>query len=165
MCYKLDIAQIRKVVKKPWTTDNAVLYYDEKDSVFWTGNAKGIVREKFGSKQTSSGHDTFRNRRIQVLRDSEGNTWIATNGMACINTLFRTLSNINPDDIRGVMAERMTKKEPLGRQHVQRIMENKRWKSYSYIDDKEAYRNMIKLCKRISPRGNMDWNCIWSWTL
>jgi hypothetical protein len=42
---QLDIAH-KKVVKKPWSTDNFVVLYDEKDDVFWTGNAKGLLIRK-----------------------------------------------------------------------------------------------------------------------
>ena len=101
--YQLDIAQ-KKVVKKPWTTDNFVVFYDEKDDVFWTGNPKGLLIEKFGSSQAIADTILRETEISQVLRDSEGNVWIATNGDGLYKYFVQDFRCLTPENLRGVMA-------------------------------------------------------------
>ena len=152
--HKLDIAN-RKVVKMPWTTDNSVVFFDEKDSVLWTSNAKGILREKFKQGKLQGDTVLLDIEVSQVLRDSEGNTWIATNGNGLYKFFIQDFKRYQSDDIRGVMA--LTKDNEgafwVGSMY-KGLWKIKNGKARAYIDDKEAYRNMITYAS-VSPQGEV----------
>jgi signal transduction histidine kinase len=152
--YKVDLNN-KEVVKVPWTTNNYVLYYDEKDDVLWTSNAEGIMREKFNGNRLEGAAIVNGVEASQVLRDSEGNTWIATNGNGLYKYFIQDFRRYDSDNIRAVMT---IAKDHSGTMWLG-TMYRGLWKvkdgiETSYIDPVESYRNVIN-CVRVSPQGEV----------
>ncbi len=153
--FKLDVAE-NKIVKMPWTTSNFVLFYDDADDVFWTANSTGLLKEKVYSSELI-GDTILRDSQetTEVLRDSEGNIWIATNGDGLYKYFVQDFRRMSPDNMRGVMA-------------IEKDVDNSLWigtmlkglwkikdgKVTSYADEKEPYRNTVN-CIRQSPQGEI----------
>ena len=151
--YQLDIGQ-KKVVKKPWTTNNFVVFYDEKDDVFWTGNPKGLLIEKFGSSQTVADTILRETEISQVLRDSEGNVWIATNGDGLFKYFIQDFRCLTPENLRGVMAfDRDVDGSLWIGTMYKGLWKLKDGKAISYFNE-EGFRNTIN-CIKVSPSGEV----------
>jgi signal transduction histidine kinase/ligand-binding sensor domain-containing protein len=101
--YRLDIPG-KKVTRLTWSTENYVKSYDEKEDVLWTCSATDVLREKFIDGHPKA--DTIlRDIEVsQILRDSEGNTWIATNGDGLYKYFVQDFRRFNSENIRGVMS-------------------------------------------------------------
>jgi signal transduction histidine kinase len=151
--YKLDIVN-KNVSKMPWSTDNFVVFYDEREDVFWTGHADGLLKEKI----TADGKSDLIISDIeatQVLVDSEGNTWIATNGSGLYKYFIQDFQRFDSDDIRGVMA---VEKDKDGAVWVGTMYKGlwkiQNGKTTPYVDGKNSYRNTITSVKK-SPTGEV----------
>ncbi|WP_276370256.1 sensor histidine kinase [Chryseolinea sp. H1M3-3] len=152
--FKLDIAQ-KKVIKMPWTTSNFVLFYDEKDDVLWTSNAKGLLREKFKPGHFDSDTILQDIEVSQILRDSEGNTWIATNGDGLYKYFLQDFQRFNAENIRGVMTMAKDVDGALWAGTMYKgLWKIKDGKATSYVDEKEMYRNQFG-CVKVSPEGEV----------
>jgi ligand-binding sensor domain-containing protein/signal transduction histidine kinase len=152
--YKLDVEN-KKVARMSWSINNFVLYYDEKDDVLWTGNSKVILREKFQTG-TLVPDTILRDIEVsQVLRDSEGNTWIATNGNGLYKYSIQDFRRYSSEAITGVMT--LAKGSDgviwLGTMY-KGIWKIKNGVEQSYIDSRDTYRNSVN-CIKISPEGEV----------
>lgn len=152
--FKLDVHN-KGVEKVPWTTNNFVMYYDEEDDVLWTANTDGVMREKFTGDRLEGAMIVNGVEPSQILRDSEGNTWIATNGNGLYKYFIQDFRRHDSDNIRAVMT--------IAKDHSGAIwlgtMYRGLWKvkdgvETSYIDPVDSYRNGIN-CVRVSPRGEV----------
>lgn len=152
--YKLDIVN-KKISKMPWDTDNFVVFYDERDDVFWTGRGDGLLKEKLTAVEGKSDLIIRDIEASQVLIDSEGNTWIATNGNGLYKYFIQDFQRYDADEIRGVMAIEKDKEDAtwIGTMY-KGLWKIQNGKISSYIDEKNPYRNMITSVKK-SPSGDV----------
>ncbi len=152
--FKLDITN-KKVSKMPWNTENFLLYYDEKNEALWSGNSKGLLRET--TKQGRIKRDTIIRdiEATQVLIDSEGSTWIATNGNGLYKYFVQDFQRASAENIRAVMA---VEKDSEGVMWIGTMYKGlwriKNGKASSYVYEKDAYRNIIT-CIKESPAGEI----------
>ncbi len=152
--YQMDLAS-KKLIKTPWQIDKYVLRYDEKDDVFWTTNPDGLFRGRLKDDILMSDTIATGIEPEQVIRDSEGNTWIATNGYGLYKYYLRDFKPYGPNNFGGVMT--------LAKDNAGDIwlgtMSRGLWKVsggnlQSYVDPKEPYRNMVSIV-RTSPSGEV----------
>ncbi|HTF18530.1 MAG TPA: two-component regulator propeller domain-containing protein [Chryseolinea sp.] len=132
-----------------------VLTYDDKADAFWTSNGSTLFKVKLDGK--SEVRDTVLTDVdvLQVLNDSEGNTWFASNGGGLFKYFNQDFLRCSSDNLRGVMA-------------IYRDQEGASWigtmnkglwkinkgKISSYADPKMPYRNGIT-CIKESPWGDL----------
>ena len=152
--YQLDLSS-KKLIKTPLQIDKYVLHYDKKDDVLWTINSDGLFRGRLENNILKSDIIVASIEAEQVLRDSEGNTWIATNGYGLYKYHMQDFKRHGPNEYGGVMT--LTKDDEggiwLG------TMSRGLWKISgeslkSYVDPKEPYRNMVSIV-RSSPTGEI----------
>ena len=80
----------------------------------------------------------------QVLRDSEGNTWIATNGYGLYKYFVQDFKAYGYKDFGGVMTVAKDREGDIWLGTMSRGLWKISDKSLqSYVDPKEPYRNMI----------------------
>ncbi len=152
--YKLDIIN-KNISKMPWSTDNFVVFYDERENVFWTGRADGLLKEKITSSDGKSELIIKDIEATHVLVDSEGNTWIATNGNGLYKYFIQDFQRFDADDIRGVMAIEKDKDDAVWVGTMYKgLWKLQDGKITPYVDGKNAYRNMITSVKE-SPKGEV----------
>jgi signal transduction histidine kinase len=139
----------------PWQIDTYVLHYDEKDDVFWTTNPDGLFRGRLKDNVLKSDTIAAGIEPEQVIRDSEGNTWIATNGYGLYKYYLRDFKPRGPNTFGGVMTLAKDKDGDVWLGTMSRGL----WKLSgenlkSYVDPKEPFRNMINSV-RSSPLGEI----------
>ena len=152
--FKLDIAG-QSVSKIPWDGDDMVLSYDEKNDVLWTANADGLVRRKLNFPMEKEA--IIRDVEIsKILMDSEGNTWIGTNGNGLYKYFVQDFKRHNVANIRGVMAVLKDSEGILWIGSMYKGLWNvKNGKlNAPFPESKNAYRSMIN-CIEESPSGEI----------
>jgi ligand-binding sensor domain-containing protein/signal transduction histidine kinase len=152
--YKLDLAS-KKLLKMPWQIDRYVLYYDKKDDVFWTANPAGLFKGRLKNNVLESDTIVKGIETEQILRDAEGNTWIATNGYGLYKYYVQDFKRRGPGTFGGVMTLAKDREGDIWLGTMSRGL----WKIsgqslQSYVDPKEPYRNMISIV-RSSPKGEI----------
>jgi len=132
-----------------------VLLYDATQDFYWTTNGNALFKEWVCNGRIRRDTVLTDARIEQVLRDSEGNTWFASNGRGLYKYYLREFERITNADgaLPGVMA---ILREKDGRQWVgtmggglQRIHNGK---VQHYRDTENPYRNSISGIKK-SPGG------------
>lgn len=157
--YKLDVEN-KKVLKMPWNTDNYVLFYDEKNDVLWTGNTEGLLRERIKPDDVKREIVIRDIEANQILMDSEGNTWIGTNGNGLYKYFIQDFKQYPAENIRGVMAIERDKEGALWVGTMYKgLWRIKNGEEHSYADEKNSYRNMVSKIKE-SPSGEI-WVGTW----
>lgn len=152
--FRLDLKK-RKIEKLSWDIPHHVLLYDEKEDKFWTTNGSSLFKETIDKGILKS--DTILNDIDinQVLIDSEGNTWLASNGAGLYKYFIQDFIQCDNDNMRGVMA---ILKDTEGARWVgtmnKGLSKIKNGKTTSYFNPKEPYRNMIH-CIKESPDGTL----------
>ncbi|HYI78971.1 MAG TPA: two-component regulator propeller domain-containing protein, partial [Chryseolinea sp.] len=152
--FKLDIDS-QSVSKIPWITDDFVMRYDEKNDVLWTANSNGLFRKKLNShaQQDTIIRDV---ETDHILIDSEGNTWIGTNGNGLYKYFVQDFKRYNSDNIRSVMA---ILKDSEGTLWIGTMYKGL-WKikngnvSSQIMEPGDSYKNMIN-CIKESPTGEI----------
>jgi ligand-binding sensor domain-containing protein/signal transduction histidine kinase len=151
--YRLNIHN-RKVEKTSLAIDNQVLFYDDKEEALWTANATGLVREKLGTgaRRDTLLHDVEVN---QILRDSEGNTWIASNGNGLYKHFVRDYRRYASENIRGVMSVAKDREGSLWLGTMYKgVWKIEDGRETSFVDEAESFRNVIN-CVRVSPQNEV----------
>jgi signal transduction histidine kinase len=152
--YKLDLVS-QKLSKMPWQIDRYVLYYDEKDDVFWTANTAGLFKGRLRENVLESDTIVKGIETEQILRDAEGNTWIATNGYGLYKYYVQDFKSRGPNNFGGVMSLAKDRDGDIWLGTMSRGLWKISGKSLqSYVDPKESYRNMISIV-RSSPQGEI----------
>ena len=152
--FHLDLKD-KRLVKMPWQINTYVLNYDEKDDVFWTTNPDGLFRGKLKNNVVKNDTIATGIEPEQVLRDSEGNTWIATNGYGLYKHYVRDFKPYGPTGFGGVMTLAKDREGDIWLGTMSRGL----WKIsgktlHSYVNPNEPYRNMISIV-RSSPQGDL----------
>jgi ligand-binding sensor domain-containing protein len=152
--FKLNIAN-RKIEQLPWSLPHQVLLYDQHENKFWTTNGSTLFKDALVDGVVKS--DTILNDVDinQVLIDSEGNTWFASNGTGLFKYFIEDFMRCSSDNMRGVMA---ILKDHDGASWVgtmnKGLWKIKKGKINSYVDVHDSYRNMIH-CIREAPDGTI----------
>lgn len=83
---------------------NHIVHTDTLNGVFWTRNGTAIMKERLTGSEVEV--DTvLKDVGInQVLIDSEGNTWMATQGMGLYKYFIQDFDRYGPEDLKVVMA-------------------------------------------------------------
>lgn len=152
--YRLDLKN-KTVEKMSWEIHNFVLLYDEKENKFWTTNGSSFLKETIHG-EVAKADTILRDISInQVLLDSEGNTWFASDGNGLYKYFIQDFIKCSSEKMRGVMA---ILKDREGSSWIgtmnKGLWKIKKGKIRSYIDEKESYRNMIH-CIKESPDGTL----------
>jgi signal transduction histidine kinase/ligand-binding sensor domain-containing protein len=145
--FRLDVKN-RSVEKLSWEIPHFVLLYDQKENKFWTTDGSIFFKEtvKDGVVKTDT---VLKDISInQVLIDSEGNTWFASNGNGLYKYFIQDFIRSSADNVRGVMAILMDHEGSSWVGTMNKgLWKTKKGKTTSYIDEKESYRNMIHCIK------------------
>ncbi|MEJ1237800.1 two-component regulator propeller domain-containing protein [Chryseolinea sp. T2] len=151
--YTIDLHE-RTLIPTPKNLDEMVLSYDEKADVFWTSNGNSLFRVKLGQ---SAARDTVLTDVgvLQVLNDSEGNTWFASDGRGLFKYYNQDFLRCSSDKLRGVMA---IYRDRDGASWIG-TMNKGLWKICkgkisSYLSNETSYRNSIT-CIKESPWGDL----------
>lgn len=134
---------------------NSILFYDSLQDVFWTRHGNFLFKEKLSPQ----GHivDTVLKEEevMQILPDSEGNTWLATYGHGMYKYFIQDFNKWSTLNMRSVMA--ILKEEDgtawigtLGRG----LYKTSKGKTRKYVDPLEPYRNSIHCIKK-APDGTI----------
>ena len=152
--HKVDLEK-RKLIKMPWKVDKYILHYDEMDDVFWAASTTGLFRGKLKDNILQADSILMDIETNAVLRDSEGNTWIATNGNGLYKYYVQDFKRYGPANLSGVMTIAKDREGAVWAGTMTKGL----WKisgeaHQSYFDPKEPYRNMINTV-RASPTGEI----------
>lgn len=152
--YTIDL-QARTLRPTPMHLENMVLGYDEKANAFWTSNGNLLLKiKRDGEKET---RDTVLTdvSVTQVLNDSEGNAWLASDGGGLFKYFNQDFLRCSSDNLRGVMA---IFKDREGASWIGTMTKGlykiKKGKISTYVDNKMSYRNNIT-CIKESPWGDL----------
>lgn len=152
--FRLDLEN-KTIEKLAWEVPHFVLLYDEKEDKFWTTDGTSFFKETIKGEEVKT--DTvLKDISIdQVLTDSEGNTWFASNGNGLYKYFIQDFIRCSSERMRGVMA---IVKDREGASWIG-TMNRGLWKIRkgrisSYFDEKESYRNTIN-CIKESPDGTI----------
>lgn len=152
--FLLDLGK-RSIEPSTWEIPNYVLLYDVKRDNFWTTNGSAFFRETRQGEKIKT--DTIlKDISInQVLIDSEGNTWLASDGNGLYKYFIQDFIRCSSDKMRGVMAILKDKEGSswIGTMN-KGLWKIRKGKVSSYIDEKESYRNSIH-CIKESPDGTI----------
>ncbi|MBA4057983.1 MAG: hypothetical protein C0490_24920, partial [Marivirga sp.] len=152
--YRLDLKN-KTIEKLTWQVPHYVLLHDQKEDRFWTTDGNSFFKETIKGAEVKT--DTVLKDIIinQVLIDSEGNTWFASNGNGLYKYFIQDFIRCSSERMRGVMA---ILKDREGSSWIgtmnKGLWKIKKGKINSYIDEKESYRNMIH-CIKESPDGTV----------
>jgi signal transduction histidine kinase/ligand-binding sensor domain-containing protein len=151
--YTVNLAE-RTLKSTPMHLKDMVLSYDENTDAFWTSNGNTLFKVK---RNNPGVRDTVLTdvSVLQILKDSEGNTWLATDGTGLFKYFNQDFLRCSSDNLRGVMA-------------IYRDREGASWigtmnkglwkidkgKISSYFDKDLTYRNNIT-CIKESPWGDL----------
>lgn len=101
--YRLDLAA-KRLEALPHHIPNFVLYYDERDSTYWTRDEYNLFR--YSETETGYRLDTIAHDVgvVKVLPDSDQNVWLATDGAGLWKYYFEDFERVGPSELKGVMA-------------------------------------------------------------
>jgi len=141
--YHLNLKE-RKLQKLPYKFDHFVLRYDEKENFYWTRDQSNLFKETFDGNMFSK--DTIlKDAEIsQVLPDSEGNVWFASDGRGLFKRYVQNFDRCSSENIRGVMAIHEDREGTswIGTM-TKGLWKIKKGKSSLYFHERMPRRNMI----------------------
>jgi signal transduction histidine kinase/ligand-binding sensor domain-containing protein len=144
----------KTLTRLPWSIDKFVLAYDETDDVFWTSNASGLFRGKLRNNQLENDTILVDVETNQILRDAEGNTWIATNGYGLYKYSIQDFKRFGPHNI-GVMSFAKDKSGAIWAATINKGLWRLTSRNHkSYLDPKDPFRNIIHDVEA-SPAGEI----------
>ncbi|MDH5248199.1 MAG: hypothetical protein OEW40_04305 [Cyclobacteriaceae bacterium] len=154
--FRMDLTN-NKLERLSWELSGHVLAYDQKKNEFWTQKGGSLYKEKFINGISNPSLVLADVYIRQVLLDSEGNVWFASDGRGLYKYFIQDFIQRSPENIRSVMA---VTKDTKGATWVG-TMGKGLWKidggsitSYAMGGAKESYRNEI-LCVAESPGGTL----------
>ena len=141
--FTIDFSR-RHFIPAQMPVKNAVVYSDTLNEVVWTRDGNNLMKERLsGGKVTID--TVLRDVGVnQVLVDSEGNTWFATQGMGLFKYFIQDFDRYGPEDLKVVMA---VHKDSHGDTWIGSTTKGL-WRirdgvMKSYFDRKDSYRNQI----------------------
>jgi ligand-binding sensor domain-containing protein/signal transduction histidine kinase len=146
-------ADNKGLTKTSFDHKNHVVFYDSLNDVFWTRNGNYLLREKISANH-SEVDTVLKDVEIrQVLVDSEGNTWLASDGSGLYKYFIQDFDRCSSENMRGVMAIHVDRGGATWIGSMTKgLWKIKKNKISSYIDKKEVYRNAINVIRE-SPDG------------
>jgi ligand-binding sensor domain-containing protein/signal transduction histidine kinase len=153
--FRVDFSD-RKVVKVNWDLPHRVLVYNQKEDEFWSADEGFLYKEKRKDgelKRTTILKDVFVN---QVLHDSEGNVWLATDGRGLYKYYIQDFIQCSSENMRGIMAITMDSEGATWIGTMGKgLWRIKKGKINSYLDkSNDSYRNSIA-CVAEAPDGTI----------
>jgi ligand-binding sensor domain-containing protein/signal transduction histidine kinase len=154
--FRLD-SKLGHVEKLPWNIRWHVLTYDEKEDEFWTIDENTLYKEKLEDGVfvcTTILSDVFIR---QVLLDSEGNVWLASDGRGLYKYFIQDFIKCSSENMRSVMA---VTKDHDGTTWIGTIgkglwsIKKGKTNHYDTKNPKEIYRNNIQ-CLKEAPDGTL----------
>jgi signal transduction histidine kinase/ligand-binding sensor domain-containing protein len=102
--FKLDISK-NQFSKLPWNTKAFIVAYDDLRNIFWTTDGNHLFKESANNKNTFQCDTILHDVRVmKVTFDSEGNTWMASDGNGLYRYYMMDFHKVTPPNIRGVMS-------------------------------------------------------------
>lgn len=141
--------------KRDLQIKNNVLYYDSTKNVFWTRHKNSLLKETLTASTQKVDTIMMEGSIVQIFPDSEGNTWLATNGNGLYKYFIQDFNKCSSDNMSSVMA---ILKEESGTIWIgttnQGLIRMAGAKVSYFVDSKEPYRNAITCIKK-SPDGTV----------
>ncbi len=135
--------------KRDFQIKNNILFYDSNKNVFWTRHNNLLLKETLTSNKHEIDTITVQGPIVQILPDSEGNTWLATNGNGLYKYFIQDFNKCSSESMRSVMA---ILKETDGTIWIgtanQGLIRMNGSKVDYFTDAKEPYRNSITCIKQ-----------------
>ncbi|MEO8474685.1 MAG: two-component regulator propeller domain-containing protein [Chryseolinea sp.] len=131
-----------------------VLLYDVKDDNLWTTDGLNLYKQAIDGEIHQKDTILKDVDIIQVLHDSEGNMWFASNGTGLYKYFIQDFMRCSSDNLRGVMAITKDGDDATWVGTMSKgIIKIKNGRITTYVD-KDAYRNMIHFIRK-SPTGEI----------
>jgi signal transduction histidine kinase len=151
--FKLNYAD-HDVEKLTWNLGDYVLRYDEKEDIFWTSNGMNLVRQKLTQGKPHADTILHDITIQEVIVDSEGNTWLASNGNGLYRYSMQDFQRTN-GEFGGVMAILNARDGSQWFGSMYKGLCHVRGGNIKYFaDPKEHYRNDIRTIKQ-APDGTV----------
>ncbi len=94
----------KKLEKVPERVDHFVLRYDNKKNFYWTRDLDNLYKETLEGTRLKIDTILKEVSVSQILPDSEGNVWFASDGRGLFKYHLQDFDRISSDNLRGVMA-------------------------------------------------------------
>jgi signal transduction histidine kinase/ligand-binding sensor domain-containing protein len=91
------------LLNKSLPIDKRILYYDNKNEVFWTTKDRHLYKTKLHGDKSSDELVLNDIAIVSIVVDSEGNTWLGTNGSGLFKYYVQDFDKISPDNVINVM--------------------------------------------------------------
>lgn len=102
--FKINFGE-RILEKLSLPLEHWVLWYDKNEKIFWTRNRNTLFKETVQDAKVQKIDTVLKDADVfQVLPDSEGNCWIATNGRGLFKYFARDFTSYGTEDLRVTMA-------------------------------------------------------------
>jgi signal transduction histidine kinase len=102
--FKLDFAK-HKFSKLSWNTKASIIKYDSLRNIFWTTDGNHLFKECVKNEVPFQCDTLLHDVRVSnITFDSEGNTWIGSDGYGLYRYYMMDFEKVTPPNIRGVMA-------------------------------------------------------------
>ncbi|HEY9047062.1 MAG TPA: two-component regulator propeller domain-containing protein [Ohtaekwangia sp.] len=134
---------------------NMILYYDEKDDFFWTRDGNNLFRDVVQGDEVKRDTVLRDVSVLQVVNDSEGNTWLASDGRGLYKYFIQDFNRCSSENLRGVMTilTDCSGAKWLGTLN-KGVWKISKGKTTSYTDKHETSRNSIGVVKQ-APDGTI----------
>lgn len=152
--FRVDLKN-REFLPEKFPIKNHILYHDTINDVLWTRYRNHLLKEKING--TSVEIDTairdIAATVTQVLVDSEGNTWLATDGAGLYKYFIQDFDRCGSENLKGIWAIFIDSRGAswIG-SNSKGLWKIKKGKVSSYLDKREPYRNDV-YCVNESPEG------------
>ncbi|HEY9008602.1 MAG TPA: two-component regulator propeller domain-containing protein [Ohtaekwangia sp.] len=135
---------------------NMILLYDEKGDFFWTRDGSNLFRDVVSKNEEVKRDTVLRDVSVlQVVNDSEGNTWFASDGRGLYKYFIQDFNRCSSENLRGVMA---ILTDRCGTKWLGTLSKGlwkiNKGKSHAYVDKHETSRNNIGVIQQ-SPDGTI----------
>jgi ligand-binding sensor domain-containing protein/signal transduction histidine kinase len=152
--FTLDTEELT-FTKKDLQIKNNILFYDSNKNVFWTRYKNLLLKETLAPGKHEIDTIVVQGSIVQILPDSEGNTWLATNGNGLYKYFIQDFNKCSSENMQSVMA---ILKEKDGTIWIgtanQGLIRMKGSKVDYFTDVKELYRNSVT-CIKQAPDGKV----------
>lgn len=99
----VDLEQ-KKILQRPHPSKNLIISYDSSKQIYWTIHGSRLLKE-YSHKGSWKADTVLRDVGItQIMTDSEGNTWIGTNGNGLYKYFMQDFDRCATDKLTNVMA-------------------------------------------------------------
>lgn len=141
--YRLNFKE-RKLEEIPVKFDHFVLRYDDEKDFYWTRDQENLFKETLSGRGFAVDTTLKDVEVVEVLPDSEGNVWFASDGRGLFKRYLQDFDRLTPDNLRGVMAVHVDKEGDTWIGSMSKgLWKIKNETLISYYDERDPYRNMI----------------------